>query len=299
MILNFKRLQHLVAIAEEANFSRAAEKLGITQPALSRSIAQMEEACGLRLFDRSRSGVALTSAGTDLLGDARQLLGQVGAIEQNLLLQSRGEAGRIDFGIGPLAANYLMTDLLAESLAEHPSLLINATVGSTGDLIAGVLDGGFDFVIVSASTISPHASLAVRPLGQFRTGYFVRSEHPLARREQPIRLADLASYPRATGKAPPPNPSSREQSLFRPLGATVACDDFEVLRRLTLRSDTIWLTSDRLLARELASGTMCEIHPEDAAPMPTADIVMVTVPGRTQSPAVRHVVETAIRLMRA
>lgn len=296
MILNLKRLQHLVAIADEAHFSRAADRLGITQPALSRSIAQMEEACGLRLFDRNRSGVALTSAGADLVADARRLLGQVGAMEQNMLLQSRGEAGRITFGIGPLAANYLMTNLLTESLAERPSLVIDATVGSTGDLVAGLLNGVFDFVVCSAGTLTPHPSLGVRTLGHFPMGYFVRGAHPLADHSAPIAWRDLEAYPRATGRAPHATRETRD--LFGPLGVTVECDDFDVLRRLTLRSDTVWFASSRLLTEELAAGEFREIVPGRAAAAPDADILLVTLRDRTRSPAVQHVVETAIRLMK-
>jgi LysR family transcriptional regulator, pca operon transcriptional activator len=293
MMLNLKRLHHLVTVADEANFSRAADRLGITQPALSRSIADTERACGLRLFDRNRAGVVLTSAGTDLVAEARRLLGQVGAIEQTLLLQSRGEAGRIDFGIGPLTANHLMANLLAESVAERPRLQLHGTIAPTAELIAGVLDGTYDFVICAAGAIAPHPALTIREIGRFHLGYFVRSGHPLAQR-QAVQWPDLLPYPRASGKVPPPS----NARLFQSLGATVACDDFEALRRLTLRSDAIWLTSARLITTELEADALCEIHPVPAGPPIDAEIVLVTVHGRTQSPAVRHVIATAIRLMR-
>ena len=301
MTLNLKKLEQLVAIAEEMNFSRAADRLGMTQPALSRSIAQLEATCGLRMFERSRSGVALTAAGADLLVDARQLLGQAAAIERNLLQQSRGEAGRVTFGIGPMAANFLMTDLLVASLMEEPLLTLAASMGTTEELVAGVLDAAFDFCVCAAHAVEPHPALAVRPLVPFKMGYFVRGGHPLAQvggaSGGALAWEALAPYPRATGQHRR-SPELREQGTFGPLGVTVECDDFDVLRRWTLRSDAIWLTSEKLVGAELASGALCEIALPRGDGLPVGEMVLVTLRGRTQSPAVRKVMAAAIRLMR-
>jgi DNA-binding transcriptional LysR family regulator len=295
MMLSLRKLRQLVTLAQEGNFTRAAEKLGMTQPSLSRSIAELEQSCGLRLFDRGRLGVTLTPAGSDLVGDARQILGQVDSIEQNLELQSRGEAGRVAFGAGPLVASYLMTRLLSVCLARWPALKIRASIDTTSALIQKVLDGTLDFCVCAANRLEPNPALVTKKLSAFKLGYFVRAAHPLAGATGPLAWSELAPYPRAAGTVqPPPEPSLR--TIFGPLGTTVECDDYEVLRQAMSQSDAIWLASAQLLERELAAGLVMEIHPKAERTLEAAEMVLVRLAGRSQSPAMLQVtgVVTAI-----
>ncbi|MEO5598478.1 MAG: LysR family transcriptional regulator, partial [Novosphingobium sp.] len=267
MKLNLRKLQYLLALSEEGHFSRAAARLGVSQPAFSRAITQLEQDCGLRLFDRNRSGATLTAAGVDLVGSARQILGRVAAIEHDLLLQSRGEAGRVRVGAGPLAFSYLMPDLLTESATRWPSLRIAASMQTTPDLIAALLDGTLDFCICAANSFSFPPTLAIETICHMQLGLFVRSEHPLADRPEPSSWEDLRIFPRAGGRtgrleengAAPP-------ALF--LEQTIDCDDFGVLRRIMLQSDTIWLTGASLLRDELAAGTVREILTDYSGDLP-------------------------------
>ncbi|MBV9840413.1 MAG: LysR family transcriptional regulator [Sphingomonadaceae bacterium] len=295
-MLSLRKLGQLVALAEEKNFTRAAERLGMTQPSLSRSIAELEQACGLRLFDRGRLGITLTAAGADLVADARQILGQVAAIEQNLLLQSRGEAGRVAIGLGPLAASYLLAPLLAECLARWPTLKITASIDTTNALIEKVLDGRLDFCVCAANQLSAHPALTVTRIGALRLGYFVRAGHPLAQIETPLRWTDLAPFPRAAGTAQPSvEPSLR--GVFGPLGTTVECDDYEVLRQAMSRTDMIWLASDAVLESELAEGRAHEILPNGGNGLNDAELALVRPAGRSRSMAMLHVHDTAAAIM--
>lgn len=300
IVLSLRSLRQLVVLAEEANFTRAAERLGMTQPSLSRSIAELEKASGLRLFDRTRMGVTLTAAGEDLVTHARQIIGQVEAVEQQLLLQKRGEAGKVAIGMGPLAASFLLTRLLSNCLMQRPSLMITATADETSALIARVLEGSLDFCIC-AGAVDPHEALSVKHLASLRMGYFVRTGHPLEKLDYPLPWGALSAYPRAAGTRPKAagirQPVSRGR--FGPLGATLECDDYEFVRQIMLRTDTIWLTSDRLLEQELAQGLVREIHPEPRRDIDTAKLVLVRLAGRSMSPAMRHVITTAVGMMNA
>lgn len=296
MMLSLRMLRQLVSLAEEGSFTRAADRMGMTQPSLSRSIAELERACGLRLFERGRLAVTVTAAGSDLVADARQILGQVAAIEHNLALQSRGEAGRVALGMGPLAASYLMGPLLSECLGRWPSLKITASIEATGALIEQVLEGRLDFCICAANSLEANPAFAVTPLGAFKLGYFVRAGHPLTAAKSPLTWEDLAAYPRAAGKAPPPAELT-PRGTFGPLSTTVECDDYEVFRQAVNRTDAIWLASDRLLEQELAQGLVTEIHPpRDGARY--AEIALVRLSGRSQSPAMLRVTEVVSAIMR-
>lgn len=296
MVISLPKLRHLVSLAEEGNFTRAAERLGMTQPSLSRSISELEQSCGLRLFDRGRLGVTPTAAGADLVQDARRILGQVHAVEQNLLLQSRGEAGRVALGIGPLATSWLLEALLAECLRRWPLLKITTSVDSTEMLIDKVMDGQLDFCICGANALDPGLALAIRRIKSVRLGYFVRADHPLTRTDAPLAWSDLAPYPRASGTMHSPHETARP-AVFGPLDVTVECDDYNILRCTMLRTDTIWLGSERLLRAELEEGLVREIHPDEEAPPIVAEMALVRLAGRSVSPAARQVMDVITRLI--
>src|SRR5689334_16184028 len=98
MEVDLTRLRHIVAIADTGSFSRAAEEVRITQPALSRSIATFEQRHGVRLFHRGRGGVSVTPAGALVIEQARTMLAAAGDLERSLRLFGKGEAGRVAFG---------------------------------------------------------------------------------------------------------------------------------------------------------------------------------------------------------
>ncbi|ANZ42734.1 LysR family transcriptional regulator [Lentzea guizhouensis] len=107
-----RELRYFVAVAEELHFGRAAERLGIAQPPLSRTIAQLEHRLGVELLTRTSRKVLLTAAGTTLLTEARAILGAVSAAER----RTRGAA------------------------VDRPSLVLAAKAGGTGEVLAKVLD---------------------------------------------------------------------------------------------------------------------------------------------------------------
>ena len=97
--MDVRRLKYFIATAEEHSISRAAEKLHITQPPLTRHIQSLEEELGVQLFTRTNSGVELTQAGTALLGHARNINAHVELATEQIRRVAAGQAGRIDIGV--------------------------------------------------------------------------------------------------------------------------------------------------------------------------------------------------------
>ena len=97
--MDVRRLKYFIATAEERSISRAAEKLHITQPPLTRHIQSLEEELGVQLFTRTNSGVELTQAGTALLGHARNIKAHVELATEQIRRVAAGQAGRIDIGV--------------------------------------------------------------------------------------------------------------------------------------------------------------------------------------------------------
>ena len=110
--MNFQRLRYFVVVAEELNFSRAAERLRMAQPPLSYQIKRLEEELGAQLFHRTKRSVRLTDAGRLLLVEARSLLVHAEQTASVVRRVGQGEVGRLAVGFVPSAANRVLPPIL-------------------------------------------------------------------------------------------------------------------------------------------------------------------------------------------
>jgi DNA-binding transcriptional LysR family regulator len=107
-LMNLRHLAHVVALADELHFGRAAERVHLSQSAFSRSIQSMESDLGARLFDRDATEVRLTTAGEFLIARARALLLDARSLRRDVSLYLDVEIGEAAFGCGPIPAGDLM-----------------------------------------------------------------------------------------------------------------------------------------------------------------------------------------------
>ena len=289
MNLSLRQLYHFAIIADLRSFTRAAERLGITQPALSRSIAAIEDRYGVRLFDRDRSGVWLTTAGQALERDARLLLAEARAIEQNLTLAGAGEGGSVTFGTGPLIGSLVLPRLLADVAAADTRLTVSAMIKGLEELPEQVAAGDLEFALLARPLPRMAELVRLERIGSFRLGLFCRSDHPLTKLPS-ASFEAFGRFPIACGS------SSEFPEALKP---AIVCDNFHILRDVMLDSDAVWLTADRLLERELASGLAVEIDAPWAVSLrDSIDIVLARPIHRSLSPAAR-MVSDAVRAILA
>jgi DNA-binding transcriptional LysR family regulator len=111
-----------MALAEELNFSRAAQQLHISQPPLSKQIKQLETDLGSQLFERVSRGVRLTEAGELLFGEAQRILSQIEQTQSMIQRVGRGEVGKIALGFTPSAANAVLPPILLEFRNRYPEV---------------------------------------------------------------------------------------------------------------------------------------------------------------------------------
>ena len=148
--MELRHLRYFVAVAEDQHYGRAAERLHVAQPALSRQIQDLEREIGFRLFDRLPRGVRLSSAGKAFLEDARSILRQVGAATDRAGRVARGFAGTLRVAF-PESASWhgIVPDSFRLFRKEHPDAVLQLNPMSSVDqpkaLRAGALDVGFIF----------------------------------------------------------------------------------------------------------------------------------------------------------
>ena len=150
-MFEIKQLRYFVAVAEELNFRRAAERLHITQPPLSKTIKNLEEALNVKLFIRNTHGVQLTQAGEVFFQEALNLLA---AAHQSLRMVRQvdtGEAGTLNIGYSASAIfSSVLTSALAVLLERRPLLELQLHEGNSLDHLSSLRSGKLDAAILRA-----------------------------------------------------------------------------------------------------------------------------------------------------
>ncbi|MCB2059501.1 MAG: LysR family transcriptional regulator [Novosphingobium sp.] len=283
MDFDLTRLRHIVAVARKQSFSRAAEELYITQPALSRSIAAFERRFGLRLFDRGRGGVVMTAAGKLVVEEAERLLRSASDLEHNLKLYSQGKAGRVALGLGPLAASLILPRLSHAILQDSPSLQLRASIKPAEQLLQELLADDIEMIFANSWTLNVSPELEVTPVGSVSLEMIVRGKHPLAARRT-VRLSDLRSFP-ATNAVELP-----AAGLTGEAGALV-CDNFHIMREAVLGTNCVWLAPPELFEDDIESGRLRVLKVADFGPL-TNVVSMIRRKERTMSAAAVSVART-------
>ncbi len=192
------QLRHLIAVADSGSFSRSAETLFLTQPALSRSIRALEDELGQPLFDRVGRRNELTPFGREVLQRARQLVFDADELGASGRQMREGEAGRLRVGLGSGPGALLMTPLLRHVATRLPRLKLEIARGQTALLVEQLRERRLDALVVDARSVEPASDLKVQTLAELRGAFMVRRGHPLTRRRRALAFADLQAWPIAS-----------------------------------------------------------------------------------------------------
>jgi DNA-binding transcriptional LysR family regulator len=188
--MELRHLRYFVAVAEELHFGRAAERLFIVQPTLSKQIAALEKELGVPLFMRTKRHVELTSAGAAFLEDARQVLAQTEGATLRAKQASRGEVGLLEIGFVAPVLYDLLPHMLRAFRAQYPDVRLSLHELHSREVLNGLLSRdlhiGFSRLPVGAGK-----GLRVQPLVEEPVLVALPEGHPFAARES-VPLADLA-----------------------------------------------------------------------------------------------------------
>jgi DNA-binding transcriptional LysR family regulator len=185
-------LLSFLAVAEELNFTRAAERLHIAQPALSAQIRQLESQLGTRLLERTTRSVSLTPAGEVVLARGPEALAAYRGIWEAARRAAAGELGRLRLGYSHSTGYETAPELVTASRETHPEVEIETSVMSTSDVLRAVAAGQLDVGLAR----SPEAvdGVRLRTVRVERQGALVHAGHPLSDRTT-LSLAEVAEHP--------------------------------------------------------------------------------------------------------
>lgn len=298
-MFNGRRLAVFASLAEMHNMPAVARVFGITQPAISATVKDLETRLGLDLFERSAQGVTPTEAGIALAFHFRLVLSELRKIIPDIAAVQGTLQGTITVGALPLSRTHVLPSAIAALLACHPQLRVTTVESPYEVLAAGLRSGDIDFIIGALRPDHDAKDLQQEALFKDRISVVVRSGHRLTRQ----RRVDFDELHRAQWVLPRPNSPSRQllersfREMNQPLPApAVETGDLALLRGLLLQSDMVTAISAHQLRYEIDAGTLAALNfPLEKT---TRDIGIAERRASFSSPGARALIEEIREVVR-
>ena len=286
--MNLRHLKHWLALADTGSFSRAAEKLHITQSALSRSIQALEEALGGPLVDRIGKRNELTPLGKLVLERARRIVHEASELQQGAALLQQGGQGSLRVGLGSGPGALLMTPWLVHMARNHPTVQVSITRGPAELQLQQLRDRQLDALVIDVRRVVPSADLRIEGMTDAPAGLLCRRGHPLLQTHpHGVSFDALQAYPIAS------TPLSWEvaRMLVARYGpradpeqlTTLQCEEIASLIDTVRQTDAVFLGILGAAPDLLDSGELVQLQlqpPLDAG----ARFALITLIGRTELP---------------
>jgi DNA-binding transcriptional LysR family regulator len=190
--MELRQLEYLVAVAEEANFTRAAHRVHISQSGVSAQIRQLEHDLGATLIDRSGRTATLTQAGEVAVKGAREILAASAALRQSVEEVTGLLSGRLTVGMVTACTITALFDALATFHRAHPRVAITLLEDDSATLVQRVHAGALDIALIGAA--GPPPGLEAHPIVSERLAVAAAKDHPLSGRTR-LTLNDLTGLP--------------------------------------------------------------------------------------------------------
>jgi DNA-binding transcriptional LysR family regulator len=263
MLLDIRAFQQIAAVCRLRSFGRAAEALGISQPALSKSIRLLETSLGVSLFERSHRGVSATTYGEILLAASGPMLRNVDDVLAEIRRVQGLEAGAIRIGAGPFALELSVAEAAFRVARRHPGLQLRVVQGGWEALTRDVASGVLDVAVAEVAAADQEANLEVERVGAHGGSFYCRAGHPLLSRPRLV-FDDIASFPLAMSPLP-----GRVAPFFERQGVAgrvdptsglflpaLTLDEVALMKRAVRETDAVSWAPDVLIADEVRQGLL-------------------------------------------
>lgn len=259
MDLDFRQLGYLLAIARERSFTRAAARLGMSQPTLSNAIAQLERRIGSAVFTRGRHGAQLTDAGRMLARHAQLIETQMDRAAQDVLHHRAGSIGPLVVGVTPVAAADLAPRALARLRQEMPTAVVSVVEMVFSEGMNALLNGTVDIVVGPIGVYPRVDGIEEERLTTDPLSVIVRAGHPLSRR----RTASLRALRDVQWVLPSDQSAFHRQieALFVAAGldwprSAVLTNSMTALKAIVIHGDGVAIMPLQLVTLERRAGLL-------------------------------------------
>ncbi|HEX5659182.1 MAG TPA: LysR substrate-binding domain-containing protein, partial [Polyangiales bacterium] len=261
--MDLHKLRTFSVVAAEGNITRAARRLSTSQPAISKQLAELEEALGTPLFHRLPRGVRLTEAGHILLRHADRIFQEEGQAESELAALSGLTRGRLTVGASTTIGSYLIPQLFGAFHRAHPEVRLELEIANTTVVQAMVLDDRIDLGLIEGFVAAEQ--LAAEVVHYDEMVAIAGPTHPLASRLS-ITARELVAYPfigRERGSGTREVIEAKLSALSVELEPTMSLGSTEAIKRLVIEGAGFAIVSKLAVERELQEGRLLAVQVAD------------------------------------
>jgi len=266
-VIELRLIQHALALARFRNYARAAKSLHLTQPTMTRSIAALERAVGVRLFDRGPNGVEPTAFGNILLERGARVLAGEADLRREIQLLAGLDTGRLAVSAAPFPFEISVGAAVARLIAAHLGLKVRALLADPREVVRHVLARRADVGLVDVQFIRGQTDLVAESLPRHDFVVAGRPSHPLVGRAG-LRLAEVLAFPVASTLianevVTAAVAGGATSDLLDPdhgdLIPSIHVNSYALARQIACDTDALVPGTARMLAPELDSGRLVRL----------------------------------------
>lgn len=274
--LKLHHLRAVEAIVAQRSLLKASAALGVTQPALTKTLQELEEILGQRLFDRLPRGVRPTEAGEVFAQASRRILAEIRRLDEELDRLSSPDGGTVAVGTLPVAATGVLPGTLTRLKAQHPHLRLRLEQGRTEDLLPKLASGEIDLIVGRLYDPAMRDGFLREPLWEEPISVLARADHPV------FRLPSITAESLRPYELVLPTVSQRVgqeiEAFLEPLALAPATSlrssSYGFIREMLHGTDMISAMPRLMMAGDLLRGTLRVVPLPLAAPRRPAGIIL-------------------------
>lgn len=293
--MRLSQIRDFLAVVEAGSLRGAAGKIGVSQPAITKSIRQLEEELHVQLLQRNARGAATTRAGKAFLARAKVIQSELRKVDDDLEAFQGGSEGSVAFGMGPQHCVLFVPEAMQQFRRRYPRARVRIIEGVSTALMPLVRDETLDFTVGMSPAQPLDSAIRFRPL--FRPTLVVagRQGHPLRTATSLRELAEaswLMYYPMGAG--------AMLEKVFAVAGvamprAIVQCESYATALALLANTDTLGLLMPQMLAEPFARGRLQQIRIRETLPSPLVGIYLRDAPLTVAAAAMAQAITVVAR----
>jgi DNA-binding transcriptional LysR family regulator len=260
MSIQLREMRQVAAIAKEGSFAKAARVLHISQPALSRSIREVERKTGFRLFDREREGTFLTDAGLAFMHQASDILALADQMERQLTSLKADNTSYVHVGGGVYATDMSVAEALASYARQHARARIRLSNDFPDILIRQLRQREFDLIVIDPVYADGEPDIKKIAMNTHQGYLVVRSGHPLLSQKN-LTMQDVVHYPLTTMPMVPnriirmgkhlSGMDATEHKLIERWAPSITVNSITSMKTIVADSDNVMIVSLKMVRHEL------------------------------------------------
>ena len=285
-----KQIRHFLAIFDYGSLQNAAKSVCVSQPALTRSLVNFENELGVKLFERSKSGMTPTSFALSTVQRYRDILMELEDIQREAVLYKNLDTGHLNLGFGKAVRELLVRNCLPAFVERYPNISITVKEGDSKELAGYLRDREIDILFAGYGSYEEYSFIRAEQIVNLPIRIYVRKKHPLTQHES-VSFSQLIAYPQVV----PTTLSLKHKFRLKmnPIFSKLMqphfiCSDYRLLESI-VRSSKAWsvtLDNDFDVGKD---SDFAIVNIKDS--MPQVELSVLELNNRSRSPSIENMIQ--------